>query len=194
MSPHTSASSLGGSAKGLRVGDFDPTHLLIGHLRAALADAERGERNVYSMGVRSNLLLESVHVDDHGGDLGVGEGVHLAARHHHYLLAPRVLDQKLHDASAHVPRRAQHNGRVQRLRLCRHVTPRGTTNISIWIIGYLSVLLSRAIVLRAGVGICRFVPLPTCFRVTDGPLRALRNATSARRASTWRPLNPPVGA
>ena len=33
--------------------------------------------------------------------------------------------------------------------------------------------------LRVGVGICRFVPLPTCFRVTDGPLRALGNATSA---------------
>src|SRR5450631_282663 len=97
---HTNASSLGGSAKGLRVGDFDLAHLLLGHLRAALADAERGERNVYSLGVRRNLPLESVHVDNHGGDLGVGERVHVAARHHHYLLAPRVLDQNLHDACA----------------------------------------------------------------------------------------------
>ena len=116
---HTSASSLGGAAKGLRVGDFDLAHLLLGHLRAALADAERGERDVDSLGVRRNLLLESVHVDNHLGDLGVGEGVRLAARHHHHLPAQRVLDQKLHDVSAHVPRRAQHDRRVLRLRLCR---------------------------------------------------------------------------
>ena len=55
-------------------------------------------------------------------DLWVGEGVRLAARHHHHLLAQRVLDQKLHDASAHVPRRAQHDRRV-----LRHVT-RGIKN------------------------------------------------------------------
>ena len=123
---HTSASSLGGAAKGLRVGDFDLAHLLLGHLRAALADAERGERDVDSLGVRRNLLLESVHVDNHLGDLGVGEGVRLAARHHHHLLAQRVLDQKLHDASAHVPRRAQHDRRVLRLRLCALPSSRHT--------------------------------------------------------------------
>ena len=44
-----------------------------------------------------------------------------------YPLAPRAPDQKLHNASADLPRRAQHNGRVRRLNLCRHVTPRGTT-------------------------------------------------------------------
>jgi len=116
---HTSASSPGGAAKGLRVRDFDPAHLLLGHLRAALADAERGERDVDSVGVRRNLLLEPVHVDNHLGDFGVGEGVGLAARHHHHLSAQRVPDQKLHDAPAHIPRRAQHDGRVLRLRLCR---------------------------------------------------------------------------
>src|ERR1700693_4064635 len=62
---HTSTSRLGGAAKGLRVGDFDLAHLLLGHLRAALADAERGERDVDSPGVRRNLLLESVHVDNY---------------------------------------------------------------------------------------------------------------------------------
>jgi hypothetical protein len=59
--------------------------------------------------------------------LGVGEGVRLAARHHHHLLAQRVLDEKPHDASAHVPRRAQQDCRVLRIHLCRsgchrHVT------------------------------------------------------------------------
>src|SRR6266568_4716422 len=102
MTPHTRAppalaSSLGGAAKGLRVVDFDLAHLLLGHLRAALADSERGERDVDSLGVRRNLLLESVHVDNHLGDLGVGEGVRLAARHQHHLIAQGVLDQKLHE-------------------------------------------------------------------------------------------------
>src|SRR4051795_5968961 len=62
---HASAGSPGGATKGLRVGDFDLAHLLLGHLRAALADAERGQRNVDSLGVRRNLLLEPVHVDNH---------------------------------------------------------------------------------------------------------------------------------
>ena len=45
MTPHTGApAALAARAKGLRVGDFDLAHLLLGHLRAALADAERGER------------------------------------------------------------------------------------------------------------------------------------------------------
>src|SRR6202051_1759039 len=52
-------------------------------------------------------------------DLWVGEGVRLAARHHHHLLAQWGLDQKLHDASAHVPRRAQHDRRLLPLRLYR---------------------------------------------------------------------------
>src|SRR6266446_4541847 len=58
-SAHTSASSLSGVAKGLRVGDFDLAHLLLGHLRAALADAERGEGDVNSLGVGRNLLFDS---------------------------------------------------------------------------------------------------------------------------------------
>src|SRR5262245_2256300 len=84
---HTSASSLSSSAKVLRVADFDLAHLLFGHLRAALADAERGERDVDSLSVRRNLLFESVHVDNHLGDFGIGEGVRLAARHHYHPLA-----------------------------------------------------------------------------------------------------------
>ena len=120
MTPHTSASSLGGEAKGLGGrADFDLAHLLLGHLRAALADAERGEGDVDSLGVRRNLLRKPVQVDNHLVDLGIGEGVRLAPRHHHYLRAQRVLGQKVHDAPAHVPRRAQHNRRVLRLRLCR---------------------------------------------------------------------------
>jgi len=67
---HRSASSLGGAAKGLRVGDFDLAQLFLGHLRTALADAERGERGVDSLGVRRNLLLEPVHVNDHLAALG----------------------------------------------------------------------------------------------------------------------------
>jgi hypothetical protein len=39
--------------------------------------------------VRRNLFLESVHVDNHPGELGGGEGVRLAAGHHHHLLAER---------------------------------------------------------------------------------------------------------
>jgi hypothetical protein len=39
---YTSASRFGGAAKGLRDGDFDSAHLLVGHLRAAFAHAERG--------------------------------------------------------------------------------------------------------------------------------------------------------
>jgi len=127
---HTSACSPGGSTKGLRVGDFDRSHLRFRHLRAALPDAKRGERDVDSLDVRRNLLLESIQIDNHPRDLCVGEGVHLAARHHYNGLAQRVVDQELHDASAHVSRCAQHNGRVPRLRLCRHVTPRGTTLLS----------------------------------------------------------------
>ena len=76
----------------------------------------------------------------------------------------------------------QHNGRVQRLRLCRHVTPPRNHKCIDIIVGYLSLLLSPTVVLRVGVGICRFVSQPTCFRMTDGPLRALGNATSAPRA------------
>src|SRR5215471_10510532 len=57
ITPHTSAGSLGGAAKGLGVSDFDLAHLRLRHLRAALADAERGERNIDSLGVRPNLLL-----------------------------------------------------------------------------------------------------------------------------------------
>ena len=38
--------------------------------------------------VRRNLFLESVHADNHFGDLGGGEGVRLAARHHHHLHNP----------------------------------------------------------------------------------------------------------
>jgi len=53
------------------IGDFDLARLL-GHLRAALADAERGERDVDSQGVRRNLLLESVHVDKHLGEPSSG--------------------------------------------------------------------------------------------------------------------------
>src|SRR5579885_169049 len=89
---HTSAGSPGAATKGLRVGDFDLAHLLLRHLRTALADTERGERDVDSPGVPCNLLLKSVHVDNYPGDFGVGEGVNLPARHHYYLLAPRVLD------------------------------------------------------------------------------------------------------
>jgi hypothetical protein len=89
---HTSASSLGGATKGLRVSDFDLAHLLLGHLRAAFADAERGERDVDFLGVRRNVLLESAHVDNNLGNLGVGEDFRLAARHHHHLLAQWVLD------------------------------------------------------------------------------------------------------
>jgi hypothetical protein len=100
---HTSASSLSGLAKGLRVRDFDLAHLLLGHLRAALADAERGEGDVNSLGVGRNLLFESVHVDNHVEDLGGGEGVRLAARDDHQFLAQRVFDQQLHDASATFP-------------------------------------------------------------------------------------------
>jgi hypothetical protein len=114
-----SAPGLGGAAKGLRVGDFDLAHLLLGHFRASLADAERGECDIDSLGERLNLLFESIHVDNHLEDLGVSEGFRLAARHHHHLLAQPVLYQELHDASAHVARRAQHDRRVLRLRLCR---------------------------------------------------------------------------
>jgi hypothetical protein len=38
--------------------------------------------------VRRNLFFESVHVDNHTGELEVGEGVRLAARHHHLLAQP----------------------------------------------------------------------------------------------------------
>jgi hypothetical protein len=46
---YKSASGLGGAAKGLRVGDFDLAHLLLGHLRAAFADAERWAAAVQAM-------------------------------------------------------------------------------------------------------------------------------------------------
>jgi hypothetical protein len=75
----------------LRVGDFDLAHLLLGHLRAALADAERGERDVDFLGVRRNLVLESVHVENHLGDLGVGQGVRLAARQNRLAASGRRL-------------------------------------------------------------------------------------------------------
>ena len=78
---HTSAGGLGGAAKGLRVADFDLAQFVIGHFRAALADAEGGEGDVDSLGVWRHLLLEPVHVDHYLGDLGVGEGVRSAARH-----------------------------------------------------------------------------------------------------------------
>jgi hypothetical protein len=70
------------------------------------------------LGVRSNLLVKPVHVDDYLTDFGVREGACLAARHHYYLFAERVLDQKLDDAPADVPRRAQHDHRVLRLYRC----------------------------------------------------------------------------
>ena len=111
---HASASRLGGAAKGLRIGDFDLAHLLLWHLRAALADAERGECDVDSLGVGRNFLFESVHVDNHVEDVGGGESVRLAPRHYHQFLAQRVFDQQLHDASTYIPRRAQHDGRVLR--------------------------------------------------------------------------------
>ena len=72
MTPHTrTPASLGGAAKGQRVGNFDLAHLLLGHLRAALADAECGERDVDSLDVRRSLLLESIQIDHHLGDLGI---------------------------------------------------------------------------------------------------------------------------
>jgi hypothetical protein len=73
---------------------------------------ERGERDVDSSSERRQILLESIHADNHLGDLGVGEGVGLSARYDHHSLAQGARDQKLHDASAHVPRRAQHHRRV----------------------------------------------------------------------------------
>jgi hypothetical protein len=113
MTPHTlSASSPSGAAKGLRVGDFNLAHLLLAHLRAALADTERSEGDVNSLGIGCNLLFDSVHVDNHVEDLGGREDVRLAARDDHQFLAQRVFDQQLHDASAYVARRAQHDYRV----------------------------------------------------------------------------------
>jgi hypothetical protein len=103
---------------------FDLARFLLGHFRAALADAERGESDVDTLGVRRNLVLESVHVDNHLQDLRVQGGVRLPARHDHYLLAQRVLDQKMNDASAYVACRAQHHRRVLRLRLTQLASPR----------------------------------------------------------------------
>jgi hypothetical protein len=102
---HTRAFSLGGAAKGLHVSDFDLAPLFLGHPRASLDD-ERGERDVDSLCMRCNRL-QSVHVDNQFGDLGDTERVRLAARHHHHFLAQRVLDQKLYDASAHIPPMAE---------------------------------------------------------------------------------------
>ena len=84
------------------------------NLRAGLADAERGECDVDSLGVGRNFLFESVHVDNHVEDLGVGKGARLATRHYHQFLAQRVFDQQLHDASTYIPRRAPHDRRVLR--------------------------------------------------------------------------------
>ncbi len=67
---HASASRPDGLAKGMGIDDFDLAHLVLGHLRATLADAEGGERDVDSLGVRRNLLLEPVHVDDYFRDFG----------------------------------------------------------------------------------------------------------------------------
>ncbi len=115
---HTSASSPGGTAKGLWVGDFDLAQLLLGHLRTAF-NAASATSTPWTCGATSSSMPVHVydHVDNHPGNLGVGEGVRLAACNHQHLLAQRALDQKLNDASAHVPRRAQHDRRVLRLRI-----------------------------------------------------------------------------
>ena len=121
---HPGASSLGGTAKGQGVGDFNLAQLRLGQVRTTLTDAERGERDVDSLGVRRNLLLSRSMLTTTSETFESAK-TSVLRRYHHHLLAQRVLNQKVHDPSTHISRRAQHDRGVLRVRRCgchRHLT------------------------------------------------------------------------